>query len=272
MPTFCEVNGSNRLMIKLYSKIGGSNKYCPKREVTIEGVNYIVHKDKTEVSTLYTKTTNWKAPDGVKQILLEIVGGGGSGASHTQHTTFVTGGCGGAGGYFKGYVNVTPGTNYSLVVGSGGAGVPINGESGIDGNDGSASKFGSFVTCDGGKKGVSYYTTIDGIRAHGGNGGAVTLGSNIAQVLINQPGEAGHAGEYIYKRDPKYHAGNSGWRTHTSSSKPYYGKGGDGGRTSFNSYTDATFDNGDNMSAGHSESGAPGAIKITYYKYGGKYV
>ena len=267
MPTYCTISGSNKLMTKLYATISGSNKYVPIRYVTVGGVNYIVHKDKTEISTLYTSSTTWKAPTGVTQILLEIVGGGGSGASYTQHRIFVTGGCGGAGGYFKGYVNVTPGTNYTLTVGAGGAGVAINGESGVDGNDGSASKFGSFVTCNGGKKGLSYYN-----GRSGGAGGTVSLGNNIAKTLYNITGGTGANGEYIYKRDPKDHAGYSGWKTYTSSAKPYYGQGGDGGRTSYNNSTTATFSTGERMAWGHSESGQQGAIKITYYKYGGKYV
>ena len=107
----------------------------------------------------------------------------------------------------------------------------------------------------------------------GGSGGTVSLGNNIAKTLYNITGTDGGNG-YKVTNDSAIigYGGSSGWRSYTSSAKPYYGRGGNGGRTSYNNSSTNTFSTGEPNNHGWSESGQQGAIKITYYKYGGKYV
>jgi len=79
-----------------------------------------------------------------------IAGGGGGGASF--NVSFGGGGGGGAGGYLQQAVDVTPGTNYSMVIGGGGGGASISAQYGTTG--GNTTGFG--LTARGGQGGASY--------------------------------------------------------------------------------------------------------------------
>lgn len=127
-----------------------------------------------------------------------VVGGGGSGGGQV-------GGGGGAGGYRLLTGQSLAATNYTCVVGSGGAGV--NGSANT-GNNGIASSIGS-------------------ISASGGGGG----GPNASSPVALNGGSGGGAGE-----SANYGLGNSGgyspiegYRGGSASDSSYYGSGGGGG-------------------------------------------
>jgi len=105
-------------------------------------------------------TYSWTCPAGVTAVTLTLVGGGGSGAS--------IGGGGGAGGALRVRVATSPGTTYSIVVGSGGA--DVNGHAGSeDGLPGTAST-GLGFTAWGGAGGSG--------AGDGGDGGGLASGSH----------------------------------------------------------------------------------------------
>lgn len=63
---------------------------------------------------VFTSSGAFTVPAGVTSVTFELVGAGGNGASNG-------GGGGGGGGYARGTYTVTPGTTYSIVVGTGGS-------------------------------------------------------------------------------------------------------------------------------------------------------
>lgn len=113
-------------------------------------------------------TTSFVAPAGVTAVYAESWGGGGSAA-----TGYANGnGQGGGGGeYAAGFVPVTPGNSYSVVVGAGGAAVT---GSQLNGNNGSQSSFtgdgGSAVVAHGGTKG---FPVNNGNSPNNGGSGSV---------------------------------------------------------------------------------------------------
>ena len=70
-----------------------------------------------EVTWAIPGTYSWNCPEGVTSVSAVAIGGGGGGGP--QNYSYVTGGGGGALAW-KNNISVTPGSNYSVVVGSGG--------------------------------------------------------------------------------------------------------------------------------------------------------
>jgi hypothetical protein len=68
---------------------------------------------------VFASSGNWTCPAGVTKVLVSVVGGGGGGRGGTFNVLGVTGGYG---GYGSGVLTVTPGTVYTVTVGSGGTG------------------------------------------------------------------------------------------------------------------------------------------------------
>src|SRR6185503_10086610 len=79
---------------------------------------------------IFTSSGTFVVPAGVDTVTFELVGAGGNGAANG-------GGGGGGGGYARRISPVTPGTSYSIVVGSGGSGVTtVVGGIGVQANAG----------------------------------------------------------------------------------------------------------------------------------------
>ena len=78
---------------------------------------------------VFVSSGNWTCPAGVQKVLVTVIGGGGGG----RGTSTANGGDGGAGGYGVGVLTVTPGTTYTVTVGSGGVGGAAGGNSGTAG-------------------------------------------------------------------------------------------------------------------------------------------
>ena len=137
---------------------------------------------------------NWTAPAGVTSISVVCIGGGGGGAGDHDGA----GGCAGGLGY-KNNITVTPGTTYSLEVGSGGSG----GRSDLSyGNGGSDSFFndGNSIVCRGNGGPGGYPNTATGAPNGGtyvGDGG----GNGGGQDAPNQSHRSGGAGAGGYAGD-----------------------------------------------------------------------
>jgi hypothetical protein len=86
-------------------------------------------------------TSTWTAPTGVTRVRVTIIGGGGGGSFNGCTSS---GGYGGAG---WGYFTVTPGTGYTVTVGTGGT-------TASTGTTGGTSSFGALISATGGTGGT----------------------------------------------------------------------------------------------------------------------
>lgn len=125
------------------------------------GTEFLLNRLAGNNSIVYTSGTNtFTVPAGVYRIYAECWGGGGG-------ATQATGG--GGGGYAAGWINVTPGSTITGIVGAGGT------TSGTPGGDGGSTTFSTF-TANGGIGGGSLAaggTATGGtINISGGNGGS----------------------------------------------------------------------------------------------------
>lgn len=152
--------------------------------------------------------TSWTAPTGVTQVEVLVVAGGGGGGSPAGGFPY-TGGGGGAGGLiYSSAFAVTPGTSYTVTVGTGGAG---GGSSGAAGSVGNNSVFGS-LTAIGGGGGGGLAATTGSVGGSGGGGSSPTI------PYTN--GSAGTAGQGF--------AGGRGFQGSTSGGGGGGGAGGGG--------------------------------------------
>jgi len=135
----------------------------------------------------YTSSTTWTAPSGVNSIQALVVagGGGGAGGYNTNGQGGPGYGAGGGGGGAVSYnasMSVTPGTTYTLTVGSGGsAGNPSNQAGwGSGGGNGGSSSFGSLlVATNSSSNGASQGSAGSaGGTGAGAGGGSEATGSN----------------------------------------------------------------------------------------------
>jgi hypothetical protein len=117
-------------------------------------------------SQLFTSSGTWTAPSGVTQIRVTVIGGGGGGGSYNTGGGF-DGGAGGYGGIAVGTYTVTPGTSYTVTVGTGGAGGA--GANSV-GSGGATSSFSSLISATGGGGGLT-----DGTLGANGSGSGGTL-------------------------------------------------------------------------------------------------
>jgi hypothetical protein len=99
----------------LPSQSGNSGEYLKTNgtvatwEPVISGIN---------AADVFASSGNWTCPAGVQKVLVSVIGGGGGGKGALSPG----GGDGGHGGYGVGVLTVTPGTVYTVTVGSGGTG------------------------------------------------------------------------------------------------------------------------------------------------------
>jgi len=175
-------------------------------------------------------TTAWVAPTGVTTVeALVVAGGGGGGYSVNSGST---GGGGGAGGvlYIASYP-VTPGSSYTVTVGSGGAGATSAGSQGSNGNN---SVFAT-LTATGGGGGGSYqanpYTSRTGQNGGSGGGGASNITTASGGTGIAGQGNAGGTGVDNSGNDGSGGGGgasSAGLTGQTIAGQGYGGNGGQG--------------------------------------------
>ena len=141
----------------------------------------------------YTSTGSFTVPDGVTSVIVECWGGGGAGGGNTSSND--GGGGGGGGAYAKSTISVTPGTAYSVTVGTGPNGGSGNGSSGGD----------------------SWFINASTVMAKGGSGGSTVSGGN--------PGNGGAGGSSALSVGTTKFAGGTGGTGRNNNS----GQGGPGG-------------------------------------------
>lgn len=201
-----------------------------------------------------TGATGWQTIASTAYTVDYLVVGGGGGGGHD------VGGGGGAGGYISGTgLSLTPGTTYSITVGSGGAGSATSGT----GSAGSSSSFSTFSTALGGGGGGSWQGTAGAAGGSGGGGaGAVSSAGAGGAGTVGQGnnGGAGNAGGYTSGNGRGGGGGGAGTAGSSGSSTAnggaglqwfngnYYAGGG-GGNT----------DDGSNPGAGGTGGGGGGA-------------
>lgn len=130
----------------------------------------------------------WTVPDGISEVVLEAWAGGGGGG-RGDRTGGVCGAGGGGGAYFRGMVRVTPGEVIEIIVGSGGSAGTGDGSSGQEGH---ATRFGTYVVLHGGRGG-QYVTASE---QNGGHGGMVDVShlSEGSRTFYTLEGIDGHPG------------------------------------------------------------------------------
>lgn len=177
---------------------------------------------------MFTTSTSWTVPSGVKSALVTMAGGGGSGLGWRFASQYITGHSGGF--VFSAPVNLVEGETLSVVVGRGGIAfapvistgvihVPPAGDDGLAGYPGEATKLispsqGILLECDGGSGATTdYYNSLSsGVRIPGPQGGAWLYGSPYAGATVTRPA----AGPYAQPNGPgacgfaSYGMGNSG--------------------------------------------------------------
>ena len=135
-------------------------------------------------SETFVEDGTFTVPDGVTAIKVTAAGGGGGGAVGDQNKG---GGGGGGADCIVAVYSVTPGQNIAITIGKGGNGGKFASGSGVDGEAGTATVVGSFVTVPGGKGGSQ-----DGTGGEaGGSGGGEGATVNVYNSNLNSPGEDG---------------------------------------------------------------------------------
>jgi len=200
LTSFTEVDGSTTNEIQTISLSGS--------DLSISGGNTVTLPSSGGSSgfQVFTSSGTFTVPEGVTQIIVEVVGGGGGGGAGSGYENYAGGG--GGGGYGKGYFSVLSGETYSVVVGSGGIGAVYT--SGYTaGAAGGSSSFGSLISATGGAGGGA------ALNANGLGGtssamffGVGQTGSTHVTVL------SGHPSSTIY--------GYGGAGGHSSSNKNGY--------------------------------------------------
>jgi hypothetical protein len=136
-------------------------------------------------------TFSFTVPDGVWQLLVDLVGGGGGGAGGSSSQTTIKGGDGGLNSLLGQLLNVIPGQTFIVTIGAGGAG-GAGGVSPAAGSAGGTTSFGSVASVAGGGGGnVQTSQTISPCTYvySAGTKGSGTMGDN--KYLDTQSGIGG---------------------------------------------------------------------------------
>lgn len=121
----------------------------------------------------FNSSSTWTAPGNVNWVDVEMwgAGGGGGGGGSAPGVGSQAGGSGGGGGssgcYRREKIHVTPGTTYTITVGTGGAG----GGSNANGSNGGDTSFDTIITTSGGVGGGGGHQSNSGPAAGGIGGG-----------------------------------------------------------------------------------------------------
>lgn len=136
---------------------------------------------------IFTSDGTFDVPDDIYTVWVTMIGGGGGGAASRRGDLTRQPGGGGAGQFvYRARVSVTPGASISVTVGQGGAGASTTG--GVaDGSNGTASSFGSLLSCPGGTAGICPDSNVASAK-HGGHG--ATTGGVESGTDFNNDGES----------------------------------------------------------------------------------
>lgn len=163
---------------------------------------------------VFTESTTWTVPEGVKSALVTMAGGGGSGLGWRFASQYVTGHSGGF--VFSAPINLAAKETLTISVGRGGIAYgpvligaywvpPPGGDDGLSGYPGGTSKIvsptnGTLLECNGGSGATSNnYNSLSGdVLIPGPQGGAYAFGTPFAGTTPNRPAE----GPYVTPNGP----------------------------------------------------------------------
>ena len=162
---------------------------------------------------VYTSSTTWTRPSGVRYIRVQLVGSGGGGSGHGEG--------GGAGGYAERYLDVTGISSVGITIDGGGGGTYY---ANAGGNAGGSS-FGPYLSCSAGHGANRQNQHSGGVSGNGG-GGDLNLhtGSGGSHHDSFGPGGTGYFGGAAPSGHPQ---GGNFTHNHQGHSAP--GSGGTGG-------------------------------------------
>ena len=133
-------------------------------------------------------TGTYIRPDGVKAIIIELVGGGGGSgaiAAATGNNNGTVSGGGGSGAYTRALI-INPASSYTFIIGAGGTASAI----GVAGGNGGETSFNAgAITAPGGLGGAAGSALANGTVSYGGAGGIAGVGGSFMV-----PGHAGGTG------------------------------------------------------------------------------
>ena len=153
----------------------------------------------------FNSSETWTVPVGVTEVTIEVIGAGGGGggaqAGATFNTNSIVGGGGGGGAYATITKACSPGQQFVITVGTGGAGgtctgLAITGYKLTDGTAGGASSVrlssdtSAFIVANGGQGGKSANVHLDSYTGVGGAGGSF---ENLTGVTGNNGANGGNA-------------------------------------------------------------------------------
>jgi hypothetical protein len=146
-------------------------------DLTISGGNTVTLLSQGAVSGFQVFSINaiYTVPMGVTRIIVEAWGGGGGGGGNCNpNAAGAIGGGGGGGAYAKKSIVVTPGQNYTIIIGQGGS-AGANSQQNIygqrpSGSNGTNTSFGTLLEVNGGNGG-SGANCVLGFTNYGGNAG-----------------------------------------------------------------------------------------------------
>ena len=268
------VNGTPKEVVGVYVGVNGTPKECSDIYVGVNGTPKSCYSGVKPGETIFTSSSTFTVPKGVKKIDVFCVGGGGGG--NTSRYGYVgssvwdfAGGGGGGGGYTTTVLNVdvTPGDTIPVVVGAGGS----NSDGGLTSAMDICSAYGGKL---GGKYDANYSVTEPEYRqAIGGNGGSGG-GAGCAEYCFyvcrcSNGGVDGNDADislctvpFVGSRPAKRDTNGKGQHTTTryfeESKGTIYAGGGCGGYESFNGYSNSVNPTIQSDGTGNGGNGAGG--------------
>lgn len=147
------------------SSLGGAY-----RAITSNGSSLSYDLHGIQGMQVYTGSSTWNRPSGVRYIRVQLLAGGGGGSGHGEG--------GGAGGYCERYLDVTSISSVSVNIGGGGSGTYYAGA----GGNGAGSSFGPYLSAQGGH----------GANRQNQHSGGVSGGAGGGNLNIHQGGGFSH--------------------------------------------------------------------------------
>jgi hypothetical protein len=137
------------------------------------------------ISQYFASSGTWTCPAGVTKVLAFVIAGGGA---SPFWCCGVNARDGGAGGYALGFYTVSPGTSYTVTVGSGGSGSSA----------GTTSSFSSFLTASGGTAAYFVYGPNIAYSGTSGSGSGGTLLNSASTYALSSYSLSGFFSQSVY--------------------------------------------------------------------------
>ncbi len=146
--------------------VGGDSSVNVAGSVWFDGVRVGEDKNKTPRGVVvFTSSGTWTAPAYINRVKVRVWGGGGGGGFSVTNGSHFNGGGGGGGGYAESLIAVTPGADYAITVGAGGAASANGGQSRFAVSGGA-----TLVSANGGTQGADATAGGSGTGGAGGSG------------------------------------------------------------------------------------------------------